>query len=125
MIADQYKVLAFGVALVGAMAAAGTTGWLANGLRLDAKIAEMRADHANERAERSDIALSTLKDDAAAIHRAATEYGAINTTLAPKIVALTKELRNAKPLPPDCRPTPDRVRNLDAAIDAANKAIPR
>lgn len=36
MIPDQYKLLACGVALVGAMAAAGTAGWMVNGLRLDA-----------------------------------------------------------------------------------------
>lgn len=125
MIPDQYKTLAVGFALVGALAAAGTCGWLINGLRLDAQIADLRQRHAKERADQVTAELSTFRADAAVIHQAATEYAAINTTLAPKITALTKELRNAKPLPPDCRPDVDRVRNLDAAIDAANKAIPR
>jgi len=39
--------------------------------------------------------------------------------------ALTKELRNAPKLPDCCVPDPVRVRNLDAAIEAANKSIPR
>jgi hypothetical protein len=101
------------------------TGWLVNGWRLHSALAKVEAAHAKEKADQAAAAMTTLKADAAAIHQAATEYTGIQNTLAPKITALTKELRNAKPLPPDCRPTPDRVRNLDSAIDAANQAIPR
>jgi hypothetical protein len=125
MIPDQYKLLTCGVALVGVMAASGTAGWVANGWRHDAAISSLTAEHAKERAQQATAALTTLKADADTIHKAATEYAAIETTLAPKIAALTKELRNAPKLPPDCRPDPVRVRNLDAAIDAANAAIPR
>lgn len=100
-------------------------GWLVNGWRLQTKLSNMEAAHAKEKAQQATEALTTLKADADKIHAAATEYAGIQNTLAPKIAALTKELRNAKPLPPDCAPTPDRVRNLDAAIDTANQAIPR
>lgn len=100
-------------------------GWLINGWRLQSDLEKAEAAHAKEKAEQITTALVNLKADADKIRAAATEYAGIQNTLAPKIAALTKELRNAKPLPPDCAPTPDRVRTLDSAIDAANSAIPR
>jgi hypothetical protein len=108
----------------GAIAAAVTfgAGWAVNSWRLGAELADLRAKHAQEQATQATAAVSTLRDDAAAIHQAAAEYAGIQSILAPKITALTKELRNAKPLPADCRPDAVRVRNLDAAIDAANQA---
>jgi hypothetical protein len=97
-------------------------GWAVNGWRLGAELADLRAKHAQEQVTQATAAVSTLRADAAAIHQAAAEYAGIQSALAPKITALTKELRNAKPLPVDCRPDVVRVRNLDAAIDAANQA---
>lgn len=110
--------IAAGVLLFGA-------GWVINGWRLEAALSKLKTAQAVEKANQAAGALTTLQADAAAIHQAATEYAGIETTLAPKIAALTKELRNAKPLPMDCRPDTLRMRNLDAAIDAANSAIPR
>jgi hypothetical protein len=101
------------------------TGWLVNGWRLHSALAKMEAGHAKEKAEQAIAAMTALKADAATIHQAATEFAGIQNTLAPKMVALTKELRNAPRLPVDCKPDPVRVRNLDSAIDAANQAIPR
>ena len=98
------------------------TGWTVNGWRLGAELAGEKAARAQDRATQAGAALSTLQVDAAVIHQAATEYAGIQSTLAPKLAALTKELRNAPRLPADCRPDPVRVRNLDAAIDAANQA---
>jgi hypothetical protein len=100
-------------------------GWLVNGWRLHSELAKVEAVHAKEKAEQATAAMTTLKADAANIHQAATEYAGIQNTLAPKIAALTKELRNAPRLPIDCKPDPVRVRNLDTAIDTANQAIPR
>ena len=115
--------------MVGAGLAAGVlafgAGWIINGWRLETELSKLKTAHAVERANQASAALTTLQADAEAIHKAAAEYAGIETTLAPKIAALTKELRNAKPLPVDCRPDAVRVRNLDAAIDAANSAIPR
>jgi hypothetical protein len=115
--------------MVGAGIAAGVlafgAGWVINGWRLSNELSRLKATQAQEKAAQATVALTTLQADAAAIHKAATEYAGIETTLAPKIAALTKELRNAKPLPVDCKPDAVRVRNLDSAIDAANQAIPR
>ena len=72
-----------------------------------------------------ELVLTTLQTDAARITKATTEFAAIHSTLAPRMSALTKELRNAKPLSTGCVPDADRVRNLDVAIEAANKSIPR
>jgi hypothetical protein len=110
--------IAAGVLLFGA-------GWVSNGWRLETALSKLKTAQAVEKANQATGALTTLQADAEKIHRAAAEYAGIETILAPKIAALTKELRNAKPLPVGCAPTPDRVRNLDAAIDAANSAIPR
>jgi len=125
VIPAQYRVAAAAVFAIVGLLLASAAGWFANGWRHDAEIAELRRGHAEFRATLSEDALTTLQADAAEVRRAATEFSAIQSTLAPKMTALTKELRNAKPLPADCRPDADRVRNLDAAIDAANKSIPR
>jgi hypothetical protein len=128
MIPVQYRALVAGLVLLLAMALAGAAGWFTNGWRRDAEIAELQRAHAETMRSQSELALTTLQADAARIATAATEFAAIQSTLAPRMSALTKELRNVRnvtPLPADCKPTPDRVRNLDAAIDAANKSIPR
>jgi hypothetical protein len=115
--------------MVGAGLAAGVlafgAGWVINGWRLETALSKLKTAQAVEKSNQATAALTTLQADAAAIHTAATEYASIQNTIAPKIAALTKELRNAKPLPVDCKPDPVRVHNLDAAIDAANASIPR
>jgi hypothetical protein len=128
MIPVQYRALAAGLGLLLAMSLAGAAGWLTNGWRRDAEIAELQRAHAETMRSQSELALTTLQADVERITTAATEFATIQSTLAPRMSALTKELRNVRnvtPLPADCKPTPDRVRNLDAAIDAANKSIPR
>ena len=125
MIPVQYRALVGGLGLLLAMALAGAAGWLTNGWRHDAEIADLQRAHAETMRSQSELALTTLQADAARITEAATEFATIQSTLAPRMSALTKELRNAKPLPDDCVPDADRVRNLDAAIEAANKSIPR
>ena len=125
MIPVQYRALVAGLGMLLAMALAGAAGWLANGWRHGAEIAELQRAHAETMRTQSELALTTLQADAARIATAATEFAAIRSTLAPRMSALTKELRNAKPLPAGCVPDVDRVRNLDAAIEAANKSIPR
>ncbi len=123
--ARSYRALAASILLLAGLLLAGVAGWVANGWRHGAEIAELRRAHAEFRAGLSEQALADVQADAATVRQAATEFRTIQSILAPKMTALTKELRNAKPLPPDCRPDPVRVRNLDAAIDAANQAIPR
>ena len=125
MIPVQYRALAAGLGLLLAMSLACAAGWFTNGWQHDAKFAELQRAHAETMRSQSELALTTLQADAARISEAATEFAAIQSTLAPRMSALTKELRNAKPLPAGCVPDADRVRNLDAAIEAANKSIPR
>jgi hypothetical protein len=123
--ARSYRALAVGILVLVGLLLAGAAGWIASAWRHDAEIAELRRSHAEFRATLSEAALADVQANAATIRQAATEFTTIQSTLAPKMTALTKELRNAKPLPAGCRPDADRVRNLDAAIDAANKSIPR
>ena len=125
MIPLQYRALAAGVAAILVLGAAGAAGWFANGWRHGAEIADLKRAHAEFRATLSEAALATVQADAATIRQAATEFATIQSTLAPRMSALTKELRNAPKLPAGCVPDPVRVRNLDAAIEAANKSIPR
>lgn len=73
----------------------------------------------------SEPALTTLQADAARITEATTEFATIQSALAPRMSAPTKELRDAKPLSTGCVPDADRVRNLEASIEAANKSILR
>lgn len=124
-VAASGRALLAGLVLLLAMAGAGAVGWFTNGWRHDAEIAELQRAHAEFRATLSEAALADVQADAAVIRTAATEFAAIQSTLAPRMSALTKELRNAKPLPAGCGPDADRVRKLDAAIEAANKSIPR
>jgi hypothetical protein len=125
VIPGPYRALAAGILVPVGLLLACAAGWFANGWRHGAEIAELRRAHAEFRAGLSEQALADVQADAAKIRAAATEFAAIQSTLAPRMTALTKELRNAKPLPADCRPDPVRVRNLDAAIDAANQATAR
>lgn len=107
------------------MLLAGLAGWFTSGWRHDVEIADLQRAHAEYRARLTEQALADVEADARVIRTAAAEFGAIQSTLAPRMAALTKELSNAKPLPADCRPDPVRVRNLEAAIDAANQIIAR
>ena len=125
MIPVQYRALAAGLGLLLAMAVAVAVGWFTNGWRHGAEIADLKRAHAEFRATLSEAALADVHADAATIRQAATEFATIQSTLAPRMSALTKELRNAPKLPDGCVPDPVRVRNLDAAIEAANKSIPR
>ncbi len=97
-------------------------GWVANGWRLDAKISRIESAQAKAESGQSSAAVRAMKLDADAIHTAAVEFTAIQNNIGPKLDAIKKELKNAKPLPVGCRPDDVRVRSLDAAIEAANKA---
>jgi hypothetical protein len=97
-------------------------GWAVNGWRKDAQIAELKTERANTAATQAQGALDDLTAASKTINDAARRYGALQSDLGVKIDDLKKELQNEPPLPPDCRPGPGRVRMLNSAIDAANKA---
>lgn len=114
------------VLLVGAALAAVLgfgAGWETNGWRLGAELADVKASYAGQKATEAAATVSTMKADADTIHEAAETFLKGQQALGPKFEALKKEMHDAKPLPPDCRPDDRRVRNLESAIDAANAAI--
>ena len=94
MIPVQYRALAVGPALLLAMALAGAAGWFTNGWRHDAEIAKLQRAYTETMHSQSELALTTLQANAARITKAATEFATIQSTLAPRMSALTKELRN-------------------------------
>ncbi|MDW3682638.1 hypothetical protein RA280_12965 [Cupriavidus sp. CV2] len=111
---------AAGLALVaGALFAAG---WTVSGWRKDAELAELTAARAQADVETANRALADLRTAGAGIRARADEYRAIQSTLGSRLDAIQKELKNAKPLPVDCRPDDFRVRKLSDAIDAAKQA---
>lgn len=107
-----------GATLLLAIGAAG--GWAVNGWRLGAELAEAKAAQSDQNAAQARAALSAIQTDAQAINKAAGDLLAMQRALAPKFEQLQKAVKDAKPLPSDCRPDDFRVRALDAGIDAAN-----
>ncbi|MDH2239058.1 hypothetical protein N5K27_22375 [Pigmentiphaga sp. GD03639] len=90
---------------------------------LERDLARQQADVSRQQAKESAAALSDLETMIRNIRAAADGYQAQQAILAPRIDALAREIKNApKPLPVDCRPDDFRVRNLRAAVDAANEA---
>lgn len=111
-------VVALAIALFGA-------GWHINGWRLGAQIEKINAARASDRAKQAEGALADLASAAGKINVAATVYAASARTLDASLVNLNKEFKNERaknPLPADCRPTAERLRQLAAAVGAANKA---
>ncbi len=109
-----------GIAIVGAIVFG--TGWTVRGWKADAAINAMRAEHAEKETDRAQKALTNIEQAIETINAAAKRYGTVQSTLSAEIADLKKELQNEAPLPVDCVPSAGRVRGLNAAIDAANKA---
>ena len=109
------------LALISATAAAGAA-WTAQGWRYGAQIARIEAKQANGRADAAEKALTQLHQDINAIAAAGRRAAAVGTALTAEINKLTGALKNATPLPADCRPDPVRVRSLTDAVRAANRA---
>ncbi len=106
-------------ALAGALFAAG---WTTNGWRKDAELAELTAARAQADVATANQALGELRAAGTEIRARADEYRAIQSTLGTRLDAIQKELKNAKPLPADCRPDAGRVHMLSDAVDAAKEA---
>jgi hypothetical protein len=100
-------------------------GWGINGWRLNAQIADLKAEYAESREKLATDALDTIQADAKRVTEAADVFVRHQTTLSTSFASLRNEVRNAnRPnLPADCRPDPVRMRQFDAAISAANEAI--
>jgi hypothetical protein len=91
----------------------------------DGEIAQITAARANDRAIEASAALKDLADASKVIHEAATRSSVNVASLGVKLDALQKEFKNANvpPLPVDCRPDAERVRQLAAAVDALKQAV--
>jgi len=106
----------------GVLALAFLAGWWVNGWRKDAELAELTAARAQADLATANQALGDLRAAGADIRARADEYRGITTELGAAASAIRKELKNAKPLPADCRPDDFRVRKLSDAVDAAKRA---
>jgi len=107
------------------VAMAASIGWTAQGWRQNAEIADLKREAADKRADDS---IATLKDLTAAAKNVATAangYVTARSDLTAAMTAITEDLQNVQknmPLPADCRPDAGRLRSLQSAVDAANRA---
>ncbi|MBB2918350.1 hypothetical protein [Cupriavidus alkaliphilus] len=97
-------------------------GWMTNGWRKDAEIARQSAARAQADLVSANKALGDLREAGARIRHSADDYLTVKTDLGAKLDAIRKDLKNAKPLPVDCRPDDFRMRQLASAVDAAKQA---
>lgn len=111
-----------GIATLALGASLFAAGWAVNGWRKDAEIAELTAARAQADLVSANLALSEIKEAGEKIRQNADAYRAAQSGLGAKLEAIRKELKNAKPLPADCRPDAQRVRSLSDAVGAAKQA---
>lgn len=125
MIPAMLQPYKWGLLAVAALVLAGASGaaaWTAQGWRKDAEIADLKAARAGEVATDATGALEQFKSKALVIAEAASSAQASNASTAVALRALRQEMKNAKPLPADCRPDAERLRKRNAAIGAYNDA---
>ncbi|WP_416046665.1 hypothetical protein [Cupriavidus basilensis] len=111
-----FFMVAAGAVLGGALA------WWLQGNRYGRELAELKASRARADLSGANQALEDLRAAGATIRRKADEFAGVQTTLGAQLDAIHKDLKNAKPLPVDCRPDDFRVRKLSDAVDAAKQA---
>lgn len=88
-------------------------------------ISDMKAAEANAKATSVSASLTQLQTFIGSMHEAASAYAVQQQDMSAKFTALHKDFQNAikaSPLPLDCAPDPVRLRNLSAAVAAANAA---
>jgi len=113
-----------GVGVIAAVLSAGATYWLTS-QGYKATISRMEADSAKADAARANTVLAKYTADTAIIHDAATAFSAAQGDLGTKLDTISKDLKNVqakRPLPASCKPDSERLRNLAAAVAAANAA---
>lgn len=111
-------------ALIAAALSAGTA-WQVQAWRADARVAVLQKGVSDNAATQARAALDDLTAAAANINKAAAAAQADNKALAVQLAAIRKDLKNAKPLPADCKPDADRLRSLTRAVEASNAAAAR
>lgn len=112
----------YAAALVVGAIVAGAAAWTAQGWRKDVHIAELQRDQQQTRADTNAAVLDAIRLDISAIADAAARAAADAGTLPAQVGAITKALKNAKPLLAGCRPDDVRVRSLTDAVRAARGA---
>lgn len=99
------------VALFGAVA-----GWGINGMRLGAQIEKAKAEFSASKAKAYESALEDIMEDSRRMADAAEEASVVTADLDTALNRVAKELKNAKPLPSNCRPDDFRMQNLQKAV---------
>jgi len=90
--------------------------------RMRAEVSDIKAKYLKDVADQSQEAMAKLVSASETVNKSAKEFSNVRNSLGVKLDALSKDIRNAQKLPADCKPTPDRVQSLRAAIAAANEA---
>lgn len=126
MIAAVVRALAgwkgYAAAAAVAGVVAGGAAWTVQGWRYGAEIAGIQRDQARADAQASRQALADIQANIETIAAAGRRAAAVGPSLTAQINKLTGALRDAPPLPDGCRPDPVRMRSLESAVDAANRA---
>jgi hypothetical protein len=126
MIAAAVRALSgwkgYAAAAVVAGVLAGGAAWKVQGWRYGAEIAGMERDQARADARASQQALADIQANIETVAAAGRRAAAVGPTLTAQINKITGALRDAPPLPDNCRPDPVRMRSLESAVDAANRA---
>lgn len=113
--------------VVAAALALFAAGWQVNGWRLDATIADLKAEHASDIAKQSQDALKELADASKKVKDSADTANVEVSALNAKLDVIHREFKNAKPapLPSDCKLDDVRLRNISAAVATLNETITR
>lgn len=102
-------------------------GWQVQGWRGAAALSEVKLNNAEAITAASGVALADYQLAATTIKDAAAGAQADTTAILGQLAAIKRNYANAKPapLPPDCKPGPDRLRYISETTAAANAAIAR
>lgn len=108
-------------ALAGALVA-GAAAWTVQGWRGEARLARQQAQTARDDAEVARAALAQTTRDIQVMATAAAQAAGVAPQVTAAMSKLNQELKNATPLPAGCRPDGVRLRTLQDAVGAANRA---
>lgn len=108
-------------ALAGALVA-GAAAWMVQGWRGEARLARQQAQTARDDAEVARAALAQTTRDIQVMATAAAQAAGVAPQVTAAMSKLNQELKNATPLPAGCRPDVVRLRTLQDAVGATNRA---
>lgn len=102
-------------------------GWVVNGWRLHADVADLKATRAGEVADQYKAAAEDLKAAAEVVKESAIGNRTDAAAIGAKLASIDQRIKNAPPapLPADCKPGPVRLRNLAEAAAAVDQTIAR